>query len=34
MMAKSSLFACPKGDDLAIITIDIFVGKNVKHDDG
>ena len=25
-MAKSSLFACHKSDDLAIITIDIFGG--------
>ena len=33
-MAKSSLFACPKSDNLAIITIDIFATKNVDSDDG
>ena len=34
MMAKSSLFACLKGDNLAIITIDIFGAKNVDNEDG
>ena len=33
-MAKSSLFACLKGDDLAIIMFDIFATKNVDSDDG
>ena len=34
MMAKSSLFACLKSDDLSVITVDIFGAKNVDSDSG
>ena len=33
-MAKSSLFACLKSDDLAIVTIDIFHAKYIDCHDG
>ena len=32
-MAKSSPFICPKSDNLAIITFDIFGRKNVNSAD-
>ena len=31
-MAKSSQFACPKGGDLTIITIDIFAAKTSTNE--